>query len=204
VPVNLNPVRPVLTDEAYRAMLLIAQVVGPEFALALVLARETGHRIGAISALRWSDVDLEDQLAVWRSESDKMGREHVTPLTAAAVTALRAARTRALGIADAPNFPADALTVHSARARWRRWWLQAERLAGLKHEPRFGWHSLRHAFQRRSARNRTWTWRRSAVGSRRSRSNCATSIQSLTGCARHCSSCEPESTNGEQTPELAM
>ena len=85
-------------------------------------------------------------MTVWRSESDKMGHEHVTPQTPAAVTALRAARTRAPGSADAPIFPAGALTVHSARARWRRWWLQAERLAGVKHEPRFGWHSPRHAF----------------------------------------------------------
>ena len=204
MPVNLNPVRPVLTDEAYRAMLLIAQVVGPEFALALVLARETGHRIGAISALRWSDVDLEGQLAVWRSESNKMGREHVTPLTAAAVTALRAARTRALVIADAPNFPADALTVHSARARWRRWWLQAERLAGLKHEPRFGWHSLRHAFA---------TALRSqpdvdvvALGGWKSTVTLKLCYQhpELDRMRQALLKLRTESTNGEQTPELAM
>ena len=64
VPVNLNPVRPVLTDERYRLMLPIAQAVGPEFALALVLARETGHRIGAISALRRSAVGSRRSLKV--------------------------------------------------------------------------------------------------------------------------------------------
>ena len=203
MPVNLNPVRPVLTDEAYRAMLLIAQVVGPEFALALVLARETGTA-SEPSPLRWSDVDLEGQLAVWRSESDKMGREHVTPLTAAAVTALRAARTRALGIADAPIFPADALTVHSARARWRRWWLQAERLAGLKHEPRFGWHSLRHAFA---------TALRSqpdvdvvALGGWKSTVTLKLCYQhpELDWMRQALRKLRTESTNGEQTPELAM
>jgi len=146
VPVNVNPIRPVLTNDRYRAMLAVAKDVGPDVGLALVLARETGHRIGAISALRWSDVNLEGQLVLWRSEADKMGREHVTPLTPVAAAALRAARTHTPGIADALIFPADGLTTHSARSRWRRWWLQAERLAGLKHEPRFGWHSLRHAF----------------------------------------------------------
>lgn len=75
-----------------------------------------------------------------------MGREQVTPLTPVAVDALRAARTHAPGIADAPVFPPGGLTGHSARSRWRRWWLHGEQLAGLSHEARFGWHSLRHAF----------------------------------------------------------
>lgn len=75
-----------------------------------------------------------------------MRREHITPLSPAALVAVRAARAHAPGIADAPIFPTEGLTIHSARARWRRWWLKAERLAGLKHEARFGWHSLRHAF----------------------------------------------------------
>ena len=82
----------------------------------------------------------------WRSDSDKMGREHITPLTPAAVAALRASGIQRPAVADTPICPAGGLTAHSARARWRRWWLQAERLAGLKHEARFGWHSLRHAF----------------------------------------------------------
>ena len=146
IPVNLSPVRPMLTVARYRAMLAVAGLVRPEFTLAMVLARETGHRIGAIAALRWSDVDVDGQLILWRSASDKMRREHVTPLTPAALEAIRAARAHAPGIADAPIFPTEGLTVHSARARWRRWWLKAERLAGLKHEARFGWHSLRHAF----------------------------------------------------------
>jgi integrase len=37
----------------------VAPAVSPLFTLALLLAHETGHRIGAINTLRWTDVDLE-------------------------------------------------------------------------------------------------------------------------------------------------
>jgi integrase len=46
----------------------------------LVLAHETGHRIGAIRQLRWSDVDLKEKRILWRAENDKIGMEHSPPL----------------------------------------------------------------------------------------------------------------------------
>src|SRR5262249_52042238 len=52
-----TPNSPVLKPEEYEAMLAVADSVHPIFRLALILARETGHRINSIRLLRWSDVD---------------------------------------------------------------------------------------------------------------------------------------------------
>ena len=59
-PIEASPRRPMLSQEQYQATLEAAGCVSPLFELALVLAHETGHRIGSIRLLRWSDVDLED------------------------------------------------------------------------------------------------------------------------------------------------
>ena len=58
------------------------------FHVVLVLAHETGHRIGAIGRLLWSDVDFENRLLRWRDATDKNGRTHVTPMTNEALEAL--------------------------------------------------------------------------------------------------------------------
>ena len=46
-PVEKNPTRVVLSDEEYRALLKVSRRVDWRFHVALVLADETGHRIGA-------------------------------------------------------------------------------------------------------------------------------------------------------------
>ena len=43
------------------------------FRVALVVAHETGHRIGAIRQIRWSDIDMEGGVMRWRAEHDKSG-----------------------------------------------------------------------------------------------------------------------------------
>lgn len=91
LPREKNPRREPLSEEDYRALLLVANRVDWRFRVALVLAHETGHRIGAIRQLRWSDVDLIGERVLWRAEVEKTGFEHSTPLTGAAVSALRAA-----------------------------------------------------------------------------------------------------------------
>jgi len=91
LPREKNPRREPLSEEDYRALLLVANRVDWRFRVALVLAHETGHRIGAIRQLRWSDVDLTGERVLWRAEVEKTGFEHSTPLTGAAVSALRAA-----------------------------------------------------------------------------------------------------------------
>lgn len=112
-----------------------------------MLAHETGHRIGSIRQLRWSDVDLSARRIRWPKASDKIGFEHETPLTAAAVDALRMARTERAGIGDAwvlpsPGDPAKPCSRHLMR----NWWLRCERRAELPHIKQMGWHSLRRKF----------------------------------------------------------
>ena len=67
----------VLTEDEYRALLGVARRVGWRFHVALVLAHETGHRIGAIRKLRWGDIDFEAREVRWRAEHEKTGYEHV-------------------------------------------------------------------------------------------------------------------------------
>ena len=52
LPRTESPQRSVLTHEQYMVLRGIAAQVAPQFDLALVLAHETGHRIGAIRQLR--------------------------------------------------------------------------------------------------------------------------------------------------------
>jgi integrase len=59
VPREASPRRPSVSPERYTAMLQVAECVGWRFRLALVLAHETGHRISAICALKWCDIDFE-------------------------------------------------------------------------------------------------------------------------------------------------
>ena len=66
-----------------------------------MLAHETGHRIGAVRLLRWSDIDLENGRIRWRAENDKIGYEHATPLTEKAVMALRKAQRNGGAIGEA-------------------------------------------------------------------------------------------------------
>jgi len=56
-PKEKNPERPAPTSGQYLELLEVAPGVDWRFYVALVLAHETGHRIGSIRRLRWSDVD---------------------------------------------------------------------------------------------------------------------------------------------------
>jgi integrase len=129
------------------------------------------------------------------------GRRHILSLSSRARHCLEAARA---GIGDAPLFPAGGLTIHSARARWRHWWLQAERLAGLKHEARFGWHSLRHAFA--TALRSQPDVDVAALGGWKSPVTLKLCYQhpELDRMRQALRQLRTESTNGEQAAELAM
>ncbi len=146
-PTEKNPTRVVLSEEEYRALLKASSRVDWRFRVALVLAHETGHRIGAIRKLRWTDIDFEGREVRWRAEHEKTGYEHVTPLTDEAVAALEEARRMSAGTGNAPVLPSpgDAARCMS-RVRAFRWWKKAQTLAGLEPKRGRGWHSLRRKF----------------------------------------------------------
>ena len=146
-PKQKNPTRIVLAEEEYRALLKVSRKVDWRFHVALVLAHETGHRIGAIRHLRWSDIDLEAGIIRWRAEHEKTGYEHSTPVTADALAVLEEAARRKPGSEDGPLLPAPAEPSRClSHARAYVWWRRAQGQAGLEPKPRRGWHSLRRKF----------------------------------------------------------
>ena len=146
-PTEKNPTRVVLAEEEYRALLKASSRVDWRFRVALVLAHETGHRIGAIRKLRWADIDFGDREVRWRAEHEKTGYEHVTPLTDEAVAVLRQAWKRSPGLGDAPVLPSATHPLKSVSpSQPRVWWCRAEQLAGMEPKRGRGWHSLRRKF----------------------------------------------------------
>ncbi len=146
-PKEKNPRRVVLAEDEYQALLKVSRKVDWRFHVALVLAHETGHRIGAIRKLRWTDIDLDAGMIRWRAEYEKTGYEHTTPVTAEALAALAEAREMKVGGGDAHVLPAPgnpSVCLGSSRAR--SWWAKAQRLAGLEPKRGRGWHSLRRKF----------------------------------------------------------
>jgi len=147
MPTEKNPTRVVLSEEEYRALLGVSREVDWRFHVALVLAHETGHRIGAIRHLRWPDIDLEGGVVRWRAEHEKTGYEHTTPVTAEALAVLEEARERSSGMEGSPVLPAPRNPAQCAgRSLVRYWWNRAQKLAGLEPKRGRGWHSLRRKF----------------------------------------------------------
>jgi len=147
MPRQKNPTRVVLSDEEYRALLKVSRRVDWRFHVALVLAHETGHRIGAIRQLRWSDIDIDGRTIRWRAEHEKTGYEHRTPVTDEVIAVIDEALGRNPARGDAPVLP----STQDPSLCIRRWmlgdrWRQAERLAGLEPKRGRGWHSLRRKF----------------------------------------------------------
>ena len=146
-PVEKNPRRVLLTESEYQAFLEVSLEVDWRFRVALVLAHETGHRIGAIRQLRWSDIDFEGGAVRWRAEHEKTGYGHVTPVTADAMAILEEARQWNPGIGDTPVLPhtKDSSKCISA-SQAGMWWRKARKLSGLQPKRGRGWHSLRRKF----------------------------------------------------------
>ena len=146
-PREKNPTRVVLTEQEYKALLKVSRKVDWRFHVALVLAHETGHRIGAIRKLKWSDIDFEGEAVRWRAKHEKTGYEHVTPVTDEALAALKEARAMGAGTGDGPVLPAP---TDASRCVGRSlpsfWWQRAQTLAALEPKPGRGWHSLRRKF----------------------------------------------------------
>jgi integrase len=137
--------RPVLTAPQYDALLRTAEQIHTTFRTALILGHETGHRMSALRQLRWDDVDLDKKCVRWRGEHDKLGFEHETILTDAALAALREVRKRSVlspWVLPSPTDPSQPVSRHLLRD----WWRRGEVLGKLPQEPGRGWHSLRRQF----------------------------------------------------------
>ena len=146
-PREKNPARIVLADEEYRALLRVSREIEWRFRVALVVAHETGHRIGAIRKLRWSDIDFEGRTIRWRAEHEKTGYEHRTPATAEALAALEEASGMSAGTGDTLVLPSPRDPSRCVgKCTVRGWWQRAEGLAGLEPRRGRGWHSLRRKF----------------------------------------------------------
>ncbi|MCY3677212.1 MAG: tyrosine-type recombinase/integrase [Gemmatimonadetes bacterium] len=146
-PAEKNPTRVLLTDAEYQALLRASEAMDWRFQVALVIAHETGHRIGAIRQLRWSDIDMEAKAIRWRAENEKTGYEHRTPVTAETLAVLEEARMQNPRGGDSPVLPAPRDPARCLdRSRVRVWWDKAQKLAGLEPKRGRGWHSLRRKF----------------------------------------------------------
>jgi integrase len=147
VPRGNQPRQPRLGPAEYRRLLEVAPEVMPLALPLLVTVYETGHRIGAVRSLRWSDLDLESARVRWRGVSDKLDWEHTTPLSAEAVSVLRAWQRESGALGDLPAFPAPKNpAVPMSRNFARDLWTMLEAAAELPREAGRGWHSLRRAF----------------------------------------------------------
>ncbi len=141
--------RPILLSETYGKLSRAARKVGAECALLLLVVHETGHRIGAVRLLCWSDLDLKigDSTVHWRPENDKVKLDRTTPLSEVAAEALRRARRQRRALGDGWVFTSpDNRSLPLSRHRARTWWKRLESLAGLPPEPGRGWHTLRRKF----------------------------------------------------------
>lgn len=147
LPREKNPKRPIWTDEEYTTLVSVATGIDWRLSVALVLAHETGHRIGAIRQLQWSDIDLDRKLVTWRAESDKAKLEHTTPLTDAAVQALRLALREQTAIGDSWVFVSPKFSDRPCSATtFSKWMRQAREAAGLGDRRGHGYHSFRRKF----------------------------------------------------------
>lgn len=164
VPSEKNPHRPVATQEDFEALAAVADQVTmrvwwrgkPEIVRSylpeiLVLANETGRRIGALSRLTFGDLRLDQGphgSIDWPARSDKMGKAWgAIPMTAQARAAIDRIRRERPGIGSAPLFPSPRdvgrpVSVHYAEKLLRK----GVRKAGIKVPDRWGWHSLRRKF----------------------------------------------------------
>ncbi len=147
LPRERSPSRPVVTEAQYQALLEAATGINWQVRLAVLLANETGHRISAIRQLRWSDIDCERGRIRWRAEHDKIGFEHVTPVSPTLQAELIEVRQRMAMIGDAWLLPAVRdPSQPCSRGTLDKWLQEARRRATLLLPPRAAWHSLRRKF----------------------------------------------------------
>lgn len=149
LPTVADPARPVAVDKRTGALLRVADQVHEYLPALLVLARDTGRRIGAITRLRYSDwlPDVGTCGAIrWRADSDKLGRTTVVPVTSDVRDVMEQIRRDRPGVGDAYLFPAPKSAGPVKVPLCGRWLRRAEDLADLDHQHMGGWHAFRRAW----------------------------------------------------------
>ena len=148
-PREENPARPVASDDDLVRLLAVADEVHPSLAPMLLIASETGRRIGAICALQFGDLDLSTSETApfgrirWRAEADKQGYETVAPISPRVRSVIDSIVAERPGLGRAPLFPAPKDPARPVRRDVAGAWMaEAKARAGIAGR-RFGWHALR-------------------------------------------------------------
>lgn len=152
LPKNENPRRVWADDDVTERIVEVAADVHEMLRPIVVLAAETGRRRGAILALRWSDWMPDEGtygMIRWRADSDKLGKEWVTPCTPTVRVELEAWRKACPGVGEAWLFPAPDSDGHLRGDVALSWLQKAECKArgdgetDGEHVKGFGFHSFR-------------------------------------------------------------
>ena len=163
IPSEKNPKRPVASTDRLEAVLAAANQLMMELrwggkairqraylADILTLLSETGRRVSAVLTLQWGDLLWESGpygSIRWRSDSDKMDREWVAPLSPKARAALDRLRLERPGIGSAYIFPNPTKPDQPvSRRRASHWLRKAEMLAGLETQDGSLFHAYRRAW----------------------------------------------------------
>ena len=165
-PKELNPRRPVATQDRYEAVRAVSDRVAMEtrwgrrvrrrsyLSEVLDIVNGTGRRLSAVCRLTHGDLRLDDGphgAIRWPASTDKMGRASTVLVAPPVRAALERILRERPGKGEAPLFPSPGdprrpMTRHLAD----KWLRKAERLAGLA--PQNG--SLWHAYRRKWATER--------------------------------------------------
>lgn len=160
LPVEKNPRRPIYDAARFDALMAVAERVTMRIGWGkeahwvpsqtrtlLRLAGDTGRRISAILALRWSDwrADLGKYGRLrWRVEEDKVGREWWAPVTPEVREELERLQRERLMVGEALLFPAPNDVTRPVSVQIATDWLRrAERLAELEPLKGGAWHPFR-------------------------------------------------------------
>ena len=163
VPTELNPMRPVSSDDRYEATRAVSDQVAMEIrwdghrreqrsylSEILDIANGTARRITAICRLRYEDLRLVNTAGSphgaiqWPGETDKEGRARHAPITAKVRAALDRIITERPGIGAAYLFPSPKdPTQPITKERAAKWLLEAEQLAELSKLRGGMWHPYR-------------------------------------------------------------
>ncbi len=161
IPTELNPRRPVATQDRYQSIRAVSDSITMEVRWSgerqrqrsylseiLDIANGTGRRVSAVLRLRYEDLQLDAKpfgAIRWPAETDKVGKESVVPISPVVRSAIDRVLAERPGIGAAYLCPAPLDRTQPVTYERVRTWLQkAEQLAGVPKQQG----SLFHAYRR--------------------------------------------------------